>query len=495
MPSVLSLFAVAPLLVLLWWIALRRRFLLYLLLFVLVAFVWRLASSIYIDAGGPLYAQQLFRTIGGGTSSLVLVATYALTILAVVVVFSPTRLRSLAEMPANAGTSLLPLSSLPLRSVVFGAVLLFDAMLFADMGRGGLIPLVAGVEEYVFSQRCAGAFHGVLIRYGDFLCFYLGLFHSTPLLRDKKPDRRFLLLFLVILVYMLLAGHRLSAFYRYTTLFVMPLAVVVLYEQFRPQAPRGGVGRAGRARPSYLPDVAVVAVAAIALVGFGVYRSLFHRVTSECPTAGRPTSAAVASGGEVVASKKHGVARYLQQRVLVQQAELWWVTYERIFLKSDFEPLRAFTRVFTHPILPPRRNSTIPYLMERAIGERAYPILAAGSQYTGGFPEIFFELFGKTMAFPAILGTSFIMGWLLLMLVESVLLQRSVRTFLVFYVLYAFLLVPVTGMLNFLVNWRFWLKVIALVAWLIFEERRHDVSVINIPSVSSVQVVEPPMKS
>jgi len=64
-----------------------------------------------------------------------------------------------------------------------------------------------------------------------------------------------------------------------------------------------------------------------------------------------------------------------------------------------------------------------------------------------------------------------------------VLLQRSVRTFLVFYVLYAFIMLPVTGMLNFLVNWKFWLKVTALVAWLVFERKTQDARALR-PDVS-----------
>lgn len=70
MPSLLSIASAAAFLLLLGWIALRRRFLLYLLLFILIAFAWRLASSIYIDTGGPVYAEQLFRTIGGGTRTV-----------------------------------------------------------------------------------------------------------------------------------------------------------------------------------------------------------------------------------------------------------------------------------------------------------------------------------------------------------------------------------------------------------------------------------------
>ncbi|MGQ0550170.1 MAG: hypothetical protein ACT4PY_10945 [Armatimonadota bacterium] len=57
---------------------------------------------------------------------------------------------------------------------------------------------------------------------------------------------------------------------------------------------------------------------------------------------------------------------------------------------------------------------------------------------------------------------------------------------IVFYVLYAFLLLPVTGMLNFLVNWKFWLKVAALVVWLVLEQRTRTVPALQGVPASTV---------
>lgn len=464
MPWILSAASALPFLILIVWMTLKRRFLIYLLLFVLIAFAWRLASGIYIDTSGPVFADQLFRTIGGGTSSLILVATQVVTLLAVLFAFSPARLRRLAGAQVEAKPFMLSLSNASLRKFALWGVLLFLVLLVADLVRGGVIPLFAGIEEYVFNRQCAGRLHTLLLRYGDFLSFYLGLFYANRLLLGGKPDRRFLILFLGVLVYGLLANNRFSVFYRFTTFFLMPLAAVIFLRDFRARTQFAGAVAGSRQGRPYLWDGILVAGAAVALVSVGVYLSLYFPVRSSC---GVGPSVVVASGG--------GVRGYLQQRVLIQQSELWWVTYERIFLRDEFEPERSFTRVFVDPVLDPRRNSTVPYLMERAIGDRAYKVLQGGSQYTGGFPEIFFELFGKVMAFPAIVLMSAVTGWLLYMLVESVLLQRAVRTFLVFYVLYAFLLLPVTGMLNFLVNWKFWLKVAVLVAWLILEQRTRTV--------------------
>lgn len=511
MVSMLSVFSAIPFVMAVGWIAARRRFLLYFLLFVLILFVWRLIAAIYIDVAGPVYANQLYRTIGGGTSSFVLVATQIVTLLGMVLVFSGDRLRRLAAMRVEKGETLLSLSNRTLVTAIFGGVLLFMILLYVNMARIGVIPLVAGVEEFLFTQ-CAGRLNGLLVRFGDRLLFFLGLFLFNPLLLGKKPDGRFLWLFVGLSVYMLLAGHRFSAFYRFATFFVMPLGIIMFWKQFSqaPQADQTGI-RWAQAR-SYLPDLAIIAAVTVALIAIGTYRSLYFPIGATCesvapvaatPVEPKPRTEPISPAGPPPAAKtpvaktplakpviqvvssssqRGGVSGYLRQRLLVIQGDLWWLTYERIFLKGEFDPARTFTRIFVDPVLPIlERNSTIPYLMERAIGERAYPILSEGSQYTGGFPEIFFELFGKVLAFPMIALSAIILGWFTYKLVEAVLLQRAVRTFLVFYASYSLILLPATGMLNFLVNWKFWFKVAVLVGWLIFEHVRDGRATPRLP--------------
>ena len=93
-------------------------------------------------------------------------------------------------------------------------------------------------------------------------------------------------------------------------------------------------------------------------------------------------------------------------------------------------------------------------------------MLNLGLNYGGGFPEIAFELAGIGGGF-LLLG---VMGSGLAVLLYSVFhlvaRERYVSALLLFYVAYAFLLFPLGGMLNFLVNWKYWVKVAFALAWI-----------------------------
>ncbi len=64
------------------------------------------------------------------------------------------------------------------------------------------------------------------------------------------------------------------------------------------------------------------------------------------------------------------------------------------FERDQGNPSVVFHSLFEDPI-EPDRNTSIQYLMLATIGEpRTYDHLSHGFQFAGGFPEIFFELFG-----------------------------------------------------------------------------------------------------
>ena len=116
------------------------------------------------------------------------------------------------------------------------------------------------------------------------------------------------------------------------------------------------------------------------------------------------------------------------------------------------------------------RNTTPQYLMLQSIGEpRTYEHISAGAQFAGGFPEIYFELFGPFYAWPFIFGAAYIAAGLTALIVKGVIQGRYVSTFLAFYVLYGFYVMYIGGMLNFVATPTYWLKVGALVTALALE--------------------------
>lgn len=443
-----SLFALATIL-----LFVRRRFLFYLLFLLLVSFAMRLASALYIDLAGPVYSVQLFREMGPGTATLPLSAAHLLYLLIFIIIFGPAfrrRFLARARQLHTGGRSVVDQS---VADIVFAAYVCFLVLLFLDFWRIGVVPFVVGMERFEYTEQYGGVWHQVLMKYGVLLALPLGVFFSYGALFRGRPDLRFLFVLLGLYVYVYLAGHRFSAFYGYGAAFLMPYAAAAAGRRVggAPSDPR----RIRRVWTLAVPALTLCLGAT--LVGTALYRSYY--VNRELAT----------DPGDTRTSPFASIVH----RVLVQPGELWFVTWERVFVEQRQRPNEAFDGVFINPVSDPARNTTIPYLMVAEIGDRAYPTLDAGSAYAGGYPEIFFELLGSLGAYLGIAALALITALLARLLLFAIVERRYVRIFLCWYVLFALVLVPLGGMLNFLVNVKFWLKVLALVAWMVFELERE----------------------
>ena len=118
--------------------------------------------------------------------------------------------------------------------------------------------------------------------------------------------------------------------------------------------------------------------------------------------------------------------------------------------------------LFIYPI-DPTRNTSMQMLMLRNLGyDRAKELLDMGQQYTGGYPEVLFELLGPWLALPVALGFRVVTAILLRMCVLAVCECRLLTAFMAMYVFFGFSLLFIGGMLNFLLVWTFWVKIAVL---------------------------------
>lgn len=155
----------------------------------------------------------------------------------------------------------------------------------------------------------------------------------------------------------------------------------------------------------------------------------------------------------------------LRDRLLVEQAELWVLTHERVVEQGRGTPDTVAELLFIRP-LDPNRNTTITYLMWRALGGDAHRVLAQGQQYTGGYPEVFVELFGAWGSLAASAVFASLMGLLLRLLILCVLDWRPLTLACAASLFYALAITYWGGMLNFILMWTFWIKGLGLViAW------------------------------
>jgi hypothetical protein len=408
-------------------IAFRRPGLAMIFFFPFFAFAGRLVSALYIDLFGPVPSEQLETEIGPGAATVPLAISQGLALAALLLSFHYHRLRKLF---ANAPSVLTQAGFARISSLAFWSVLLFTVGLWIELMARGPIPLFVAMERYDYSQQYGGPLHHRLIEWGAMLSFQLGVFFVAPRFRDRPFDRRFGFLIAALILYLFVVVHRFSSFYTYGSFFLIPIGVVLLAEKLSgrkqflaPVLRRLGIAGAG---------LLVLTVAALA------YSYTFVRGFE----------------GDELSFK-------LTQRLLVQQGEMWWMTYERVFLHGDWNGGLAAYKLFVDPF-DPSRNSTMQFLMELGLPlERAHYILRLGSAYTGGWPEAFFELGGPIGGFALVALSAIVFSEFMFLTTRCIVQERFATCFFLVPILYAFSLAIVSGMLNSLIQITFFIKIVA----------------------------------
>jgi hypothetical protein len=411
------------------WLALCRRAYFLAFFFFLFGFGTRIASVAYIEVTGPVLSLQLNRLLypNGGLYSLV--ASYAVAVGAVMVVFRGRRVRR-ALATARLHRAGIP-GGANLANLAFAGFAAFVAGLYFQLWRGGQIPLLTGMERYDFSAMHGGMLHGILMEWANIFALQLGVLFVRPT-RHVRRDRRFLALLVPLLVYFFLTGHRFSAFFATTAFFLVPVGFAELRD--------GGSDRRVIAwilahfRKVLLVGIGVMLVAGLA--GAAIYNSYFKvRANADVDPAAR-----------------------LMVRVLVEPGELWNQTHERVFRQGDYSASRTYHYLIRDSLLP-GRNSTTPYLMHLAMGPDVFPVLESGTTYAGGFPEFAFEAAGPWAGFAVLFAVMVGLAEVAFRFARSIWENRLRSALLYPFIIYAFAILLVSGMINFLVRWTFWVKV------------------------------------
>jgi hypothetical protein len=414
--------------------------------FILFTLVWRTAATMFIDLAGPVLSSQTDRYVGPGMATPLHVLAYVVTLAPFFFLLRPAAVQHWLH---DADRELAAPGMITLSGITVVVSLIFLGYLYFDLIRIGSIPLFARLERFVYTAQYAGAAHRWLILYGNFVTFWWGVMFAAERLRNRRIDIRYLGMLGILMAYMFLTGNRFSAFYSFCSLFVTPLAAVVAVDirDNRSAVPFSWIGKTFRRR-SLIVFGASAVLAAITLA-VGIYNNLAN------------------------VRKFHGdeILSQFWERLLVQPSELGWLSYERVFNFGQWQPDRVYDFLFQAP-LDASKNTTPQFLMLETIGEpRTYEHISGGSQFAGGFPEIFFELFGPIYAWPFIFGAGYIAAGLTAVIVKGVIQGRYASSFLSLYVLFGFYVMYIGGMLNFIATPVYWIKVAALAIALLLEAR------------------------
>lgn len=403
--------------------------------FILFGLMTRTIALAYVDLFGPFFAEQLDADIGGSSSSMPLFALSVLVfLLALAIIFRPSKLRNALNLPLDETTG-----ARDLGNVFFFSALAYIALLYGDMLRRGVIPLLENMERYDYAKLYAGPFHSALFEYGFLLVGMLGAFFVYPRLTGNGYRYRFIGLLIALFAYFVLTGHRFSAFFSFSSFFLLPLASVFVLQSMS------------------------------ALPALERSRSFVQKILVSKATRRLSVIAMMLMLSALIFNSLTKVRDYdnplekLIQRILIQPVELWWTTWDRLVERGEWTPSLAWDLMFDHPF-DANRNTGIQFLMVKALGyDRAEELLLQDSQYAGGYPEILFELVGPYAALPVALLFSLITALLLRMIVLAVCRGNFGTVFMGIYVYYGFSLLFIGGMLNFLIAATFLLKVATLI--------------------------------
>lgn len=464
------------------WLCVRRTGVAIALCFLLVGFVWRLLGAAYLNGAGPLYSYEAETIVGGDALAANMFGfLIALTVLVMAWMIRPAVLeREVTRLQPVTGAH----PGLTIGDFVFYGGVLFILALFIDLFRIGVIPLVHCIERYEYLAVYAGPFHKILFKYGSLIALQLGIFAAYPRLRGGCYDWRFVALLAALFVYLPLTGNRFSAFYSLTLFFLMPLSLIWLlrsHSQFAVVfAARDRQMKRAKILWIVLPMVGAVIVTFSLLHSYANVRSE-ESVCAEYRSQQELPVDILESLDDFVLMKM--ISRFVSpevqmrfsQRILVQPIHMYFLTSQRVIGGGDWQPHQARDFVFD-PDRKEEGNRSIRFLMNRTLPPpRAAFLESVGNQFAGGYPEIMLELGGAWGVWILVVAMAAVTGWLLSIWMVALLRGRFLTAFFVAYVLYAFIVSYVGGMLNFLIVWTFWSKVALLVLFIWFEpwlERR-----------------------
>lgn len=428
-----------------WTLYRHSRMLFWAVFSIIFSMIWRLVSTLHIDSSDGIYAVELVKVIGGSSYSLQLVVIYILFVLALLLLFRPSRLTDLSNRLASSFPGDVMINGIRLTTIATIILGIFVVILYIEL-LSGPVPFFAGIDKIVYKSKYGGPALKVMYKYRDFISLFAGtLFFYELWDQRKKTNYTIAILFGAILIYLFLAGNKFSAMFFSTCMFIIPVSLLAIERNTK-----YGVQQASfRTRPSHRWRLFIL-IALFAAMFYTAIYNYYFRTKSWDPDY---------------------VAHHITHRMFVQQGQIWWTTAERIFGLDLWAPGEAFYHVFLKPLYSEGGNPSIRYLMYKDIGSKAFIQFKAGSTYSGAYPAVLFELFGIPGAYAASFLFSLIMAGLLFLFLRAVVLSHYSSVFFTAFVFKPFLTLQLTGNFDFFTNWHFWVKVSLMAAALLMDNK------------------------
>lgn len=430
----LSLISAVPYFAFLYWLLRRHPAMIMAQVLLLFSFTLRVVCTLYVDLFGPIYSTDLGFDLGPGASTTLFVFSTLSVFAATFWAYHRLRIDS-----GKLGRTLLGLPQSFISNVAlagYGALILGN---FSEMLVSGHIPLFEGMDRLEYAGRYGTVFYAFTYEFHFLIATLLGYLFAITRLSSGSFDYRFLAVLAILIIFFMLTGNRFSVFLLYISFFLMGASAVSVAKAKGIRLSDPSRRQVTILRLLERSRGLQLAVGAICLLVFaGVLLNSFFNVRYADAELGRAA---------------------LFQRSLVQPVELYEVTWQRIGAGELTNSSLAWDLMFDNPI-DPTRNTGIQYLMVAAMGEsRATDVLEQNSQSAGGYPEVIIELFGLPGFLLPMAAAALVYAFLLHRILISAVYGRAMTMLASVYILIGISVFYTGGMLNFLLQTTFWIKI------------------------------------
>ena len=393
----------------------------------------RLVDILYLDLAGPIYATQLDRHVGANSATPFFCFAVLALVLPLAVAFGDRAFLRGISHKAYAASGYIN----GMRWLMIAGASGLIALLYLEMLRIGTIPLLSGMDRVDYNI-IASPLHRLSYEMNFLISATLGIAAVIPRLQGRSVSVSANLLVLLLLVYWALTGNRFSAFLMVASFYAFPFGALILAK------------RAGLLTRQTVSDPWSALISPKVLMAIG------------------GLIGAIAVVGLIVNSY-YNVRGYadpvfeLSQRLLVQPVEIYASHYQNFVFGGMREPdWQAIDEVLINPI-DSNVNTSIKYLMINEVGFfRTEELLANGTQFAGGYPEIYLSLFGMFWAIPLMVLIGICTAWITRLAMRNIFRGYLLSSIMAIYVMFAFHLGYIGGMLNSLLAYTFYLKILIL---------------------------------
>lgn len=323
-------------------------------LFYIYSFLFIYVSALYLDINA-VYSPELGKYIGGETYSASMLLVYLLLFfIASKIVFTKARTYKIVSLLKNYSHYEYKIFGFDFFTLLSLSLLVFLIAIFLNLFSTP-IPLFSGLDRVTYFRSYSGILLLTMMKLINIIGLLLGVLYVYS--KGHIFNRRVVLFsFFLFLIILFMIGNKFSTPLRFILFFMLPIAILYTNSSALTNIKKKNIF-------FFLTGVIVFIIITLTYIKmhFGD-RLLFE---------------------------------YLEERLLISQAQLWWDFYNQYFyLNWSIENFyHAYNNTFVEPLYKFKGNQFLLYLMDQTIeAKQLFHRMENGYLYTGAYPAFLVAL-------------------------------------------------------------------------------------------------------